>query len=287
MSTKFRNYCYTLNNYTAEEYEQLQDLDCKYHIIAKEIGENQTPHLQGFISFKSARSFKSVLGEMKRWHLEACKGNAEQNMTYCKKQGDYIEIGDPPKQGKRSDISVAKEMVLEGKGMKDICMTVNSYQAIRHAELMKKYVEKQRDFKTYVIWCYGASGSGKSRYAQETYPDAYWCMSTSKWWEGYDAHETVIINDYRKDFCKFSELLNLLDRYPYRIECKGSSRQMLAKTIVITTPKSPEETWKNRTDEDLTQLMRRIDKVLFFEVGTGTGTEVGGNTNSPTPETIV
>ena len=121
----------------------------------------------------------------------------------------------------------------------------------------------------------------------DSYPDAYWCMSISKWWEGYDAHETVIINDYRKDFCKFSELLNLLDRYPYRIECKGSSRQMLAKTIVITTPKSPEETWKNRTDEDLTQLMRRIDKVLFFEVGTGTGTEVGGNTNSPTPETIV
>ena len=95
-------------------------------------------------------------------------------------------------------------------------------------------------------------------------------MSTGKWWEGYDGQEVVIINDYRKDFCKFHELLNLLDRYPYRVECKGGSRQFTSKTIVITTPLSPEETWENRTSEDLGQLLRRIDNILFF----GNGTEL-------------
>ena len=67
-----------------------------------------------------------------------------------------------------------------------------------------------------------------------------------------------------KDFCKFHELLNLLDRYPYRVECKGGSRQFTSKTIVITTPLSPEETWENRTSEDLGQLLRRIDNILFL-----------------------
>ena len=67
-----------------------------------------------------------------------------------------------------------------------------------------------------------------------------------------------------RTFCKFHELLNLLDRYPYRVECKGGSRQFTSKTIVITTPLSPEETWENRTSEDLGQLLRRIDNILFL-----------------------
>ena len=36
-----------------------------------------------------------------------------------------------------------------------------------------------------------------------------------KWWEGYDGHEVVLLDDIRKDFCKFHELLTLLDIYPY------------------------------------------------------------------------
>ena len=164
--------------------------------------------------------------------------------------------------------------------MKEIVLEVNSYQAMRTAELLKKYVEIQRNFKTFVYWFYGPTGSGKSRCAEEMFPNAYWAMSTGKWWEGYDGQEVVIINDYRKDFCKFHELLNLLDRYPYRVECKGGSRQFTSKTIVITTPLSPEETWENRTSEDLGQLLRRIDNILFFGNGTGTGTEVAGNTRS-------
>jgi len=282
MAQKFRNYCYTLNNYTLEEYNALQTVECKYQIIGKEIGEKGTPHLQGFISFKSARSFNAVRKLMKRWYIEPCKGNAESNIKYCMKENNFIEIGESPRQGKRSDIKIAKEMAIAGKSMKEIVLEVNSFQAIRCAELVKKYVETQRNFKTYVYWFYGPTGGGKSRCAQEMFPEAYWCMSTGKWWEGYDGQEVVVINDYRKDFCKFHELLNLLDRYPMRVECKGGSRQFTSKTIVITTPKDPVTTWENRTDEDLGQLMRRIDNILFFGNGTGTGTEVEGNSSAST-----
>jgi len=219
---------------------------------------------------------------MKRWYIEPCKGNAESNIKYCMKENDFIEIGESPRQGKRSDIKIAKEMAIAGKSMKEIVLEVNSFQAIRCAELVKKYVETQRNFKTYVYWFYGPTGGGKSRCAQEMFPEAYWCMSTGKWWEGYDGQEVVVINDYRKDFCKFHELLNLLDRYPMRVECKGGSRQFTSKTIVITTPKDPVTTWENRTDEDLGQLMRRIDNILFFGNGTGTGTEVEGNSSAST-----
>lgn len=86
-------------------------------------------------------------------------------------------------------------------------------------------------------------------------------MESNKWWEGYDGHDDVIIDDYRRDFCKFRVLLHLLDHYPMRVECKGGSRQFRAKRLFITSPKSPTETWAGRTDEDLYQLTRRIDVI--------------------------
>ena len=88
-------------------------------------------------------------------------------------------------------------------------------------------------------------------------------MDTGKWWEGYDAQEYVIIDDMRGDFLKFHQLLKLLDRYPYRVETKGSTRQFLATHIFITSSYHPEEMFSTR--EDIQQLLRRIDEIKMFE----------------------
>jgi len=93
------------------------------------------------------------------------------------------------------------------------------------------------------------------------FPRLHW--TTNKWWEGYDAHENVIIDDMRGDFCKFHELLRMLDRYAYRIETKGGSRQFRAKTIIITSCYSPTEMFDTR--EDIQQLLRRIDEIKVFK----------------------
>lgn len=74
----------------------------------------------------------------------------------------------------------------------------------------------------------------------------------------------MIIDDYRASFCQFNELLRMLDRYPYQVQCKGSTVQFNAKRIFITTPKDPRETWSSRTSEDIAQLERRIEFVKFF-----------------------
>jgi hypothetical protein len=123
-----------------------------------------------------------------------------------------------------------------------------------------------RDYKTEVFWCYGETGSGKSRWASEQYPTAYWKAPTSKWWCGYDQHDAVIIDDYRRDFSTFGDLLRLFDRYPLIVETKGGSVQFLAKTIVVTTPKNPRDTWDSRTEEDIQQLLRRITEIKHFAI---------------------
>ena len=93
-----RGYVFTLNNYTEEDVEALrQTQGSKYLLFGKEVGENGTPHLQGYVYFKNKKSFKQVktlLGD--RYHIEAQRGSCEQAIDYCKKDGDYEEIGNPP-----------------------------------------------------------------------------------------------------------------------------------------------------------------------------------------------
>ena len=50
-----------LNNYTEEEFENIKRVledKCKFAIVGKEVGENGTPHLQGFFNLIEKKRFK-------------------------------------------------------------------------------------------------------------------------------------------------------------------------------------------------------------------------------------
>jgi len=131
------------------------------------------------------------------------------------------------------------------------------------AECILKYHEPKRTDKPYVRWFWGATGTGKSKLAYEILGDeCYTCLSTGKWFEGYDGHDNVLIDDMRKDFLKFHELLRLLDRHAFRVECKGGSRQFRATQIIITSCYAPDTLFDTR--EDIQQLLRRIDEIKEF-----------------------
>lgn len=147
--------------------------------------------------------------------------------------------------------------------MLDIIEHASSYQSLKAGEILLKYGEAGRSTKPIVIWIHGPTGTGKSAMAHKLAPDAWWTAKTLKWWDGYDAHANVVIDDFRADYCTFHELLRILDRYPYRVETKGGSRQLLANLIVVTSPFPPEHVYRER--EDIGQLLRRIDRTIFLE----------------------
>lgn len=80
--------CFTLNNYTEEQLVKLKrsmKLLCKKGIFQEEIGENGTPHLQGFVNLtKAGRPI--TLFAIPQIHWEKAKGNDEANFRYCSKQ---------------------------------------------------------------------------------------------------------------------------------------------------------------------------------------------------------
>lgn len=262
-SQKFRAYCFTLNNYTDLEYTATTEMECRYLCVGKEIGDSGTPHLQGYIYFDNPRSFSAIKKKMKRAHIEPANGTPLQGSQYCKKDGNFFEKGDLPVQGTRSDLDNVREQINSGKGMREIVETATSYQSMKCAELMLKYKEKKRDWKPEVIWIFGKSGTGKTRWAYDHYPfdDIHKQQASEpKWFEAYDAHPVVIIDEV--DATVSYELLKeLTDRYPCRVQNKGGTRSFLAKVIVITSLFSPQHLFITYP-ENGKEMLRRIDKII-------------------------
>ena len=90
-------WCFTINNWTPEDEECLALLTGhKYIVFGRETGEDGTPHLQGFVQFKSQRTLSSMSKALPRAHLEVTKGRPDQAAEYCKKDGDFYEEGEVP-----------------------------------------------------------------------------------------------------------------------------------------------------------------------------------------------
>ncbi len=264
-NTMSRKWRLTINNYSAEECDVWQSYKAEYIVAGLEICPTTgTPHIQGYFRLKNPKSFKKIKKEFPRAHILVATENDITNKNYCSKDGKILtERGELSRQGARSDLSAIREMIQEEPTMRSMIGNLSNLQGIRTAEKLLTYYEPGRNWKPDVFWFYGSTGTGKSRKAFEDYPNAYVAMDNARWWEGYDGHSEVIIDDMREDFCPYKQLLRLTDRYETRVETKGGSRQFRAKTIVITSCYSPQQMYGNY-GEDIGQLLRRITETLEF-----------------------
>lgn len=265
--SRSRAYTFTINNPTEDDEHAVRSLgdESRYIIVGREYGEEkETEHLQGYVFFKNARSFNSIKRLLLRAHIEKALATPSQNRAYCSKQSIWLEQGELPVKGKRTDIEESKEIIEDNKHMPlRACIEQNyNNQVIRMVEKRLTYFEEERNWEMTVYWFHGKTGSGKSREAfrlAQELGNYYVCNETDRWWDGYDAHEVVIIDDMRSNFCTYNRMLNILDRYACRVEVKGGYRQLRAKTIIITSPFPPQDLWP--TKEDKKQLLRRITEI--------------------------
>lgn len=97
--TRARGWCFTVNNYTPEDYggvmNMLNSSMCKYGIVGKERGANGTPHLQGYVYFKNMVSRKTIARNwLGRAWLTSALGTPEENREYCMKDNDFVEYSE-------------------------------------------------------------------------------------------------------------------------------------------------------------------------------------------------
>lgn len=108
-----------------------------------------------------------------------------------------------------------------------------------------------------VYW--GPTGSGKSRRAwEEATFDAYPKDPMTKFWDGYQGQENVVIDEYRGDI-SISHLLRWFDRYPVCVEAKHGGTVLKATRIWITSNLHPEEWYPNLDIATRLALYRRLN----------------------------
>jgi len=266
-----RNYCFTYNNYpdNLDDFNLRLTEHCTYAIYGKEVAPTTlTPHLQGYLQLKKKERRIGVSKKFPGLHLIVAKGGFEANREYCSKGGIVFTVGTPSVAGKREGLAAVCDLLKEGRSMREVAEIepATYVRYVRGLESLAFRLSHERDFKTQISWFWGPTGTGKSRRAADMVKgeSAYWKPGSTKWWNGYEGQHTVIVDDYRRDLCTFAELLRLFDRYPHQVETKGGVRSFVSRRIIITAPKRPDTTWASRTDEDLQQLLRRIEVIEHF-----------------------
>lgn len=267
--SRSRAFVFTINNPTDDDKPSLEAWKAQYLVYQLEQGENGTAHYQGYVYFKEAKTLTKMKKINGRAHWEVRRGSHDQAREYCMKeegrlQGPFEE-GEPPVQGKRTDVENLYADIKAGMSLKDLADThTDAYMKFHKAVLhVKGLVYEKRTDKPQVIWYWGETGTGKTRKAFEDNPNAYFKdMSNGKWWDGYEQQECVIFDDMRKDTFKLHELLRILDRYPLQVEYKGGSIPFNSPKIIITSCYHPAKMYQ--TNENINQLLRRIDEVVEF-----------------------
>ncbi|AXQ66155.1 MAG: helicase [Veloxivirus ubatis] len=235
----------------------------RYMIVGKEITPTTgREHGQGYIYYENERSVKSVEKEFDGRHVEAMyhKSWPGANKTYCEKDNNLLwDYGVCPAQGVRKDIHQLKAQVADSsETLSEVIWNhCHKYQDILVVEKLFKYKKQKRKIEPIeVIWIHGPPGCGKTRYVYDRETDPFRPIS-EKWWDGYEGQQVILLDDFREDWCKFARLLQLTDIYPFKVETKGGSVEVMYKKVYITSPYNHKHTFST-VNEEISQLTRRI-----------------------------
>lgn len=275
---------FTWNNYTDSARVILGKLSgLEYMVYQPEIGANGTKHLQGWFAFRdgSKRSFQEVKKSLgQSIHLEELKGGFEEAEKYCTKEEtrdpnagfEVYRWGTIPTTDRRakrgSGVLLLANAALKGASNAVLARQDPVSYMRNHTGLsalrMSQWVPRSPTDPFVVEWYYGNTGSGKSYRPAMDFPNAYWKMSSNKWWDGYEWGDVVVWDEFRDHSLPYASLLTLLDHYPLKVEIKGGSLNFNSPRIIFTSPFHPEDVYPD-LQENVQQLLRRISRILYFD----------------------
>lgn len=289
MSRRKRQWVFTLNNYTQDEFNAMQLVDTRFlqrMKVAREVGESGTLHLQGVVSFVNARTLTGVkrfLGS-NRYHLEPMRGTAYEAYSYPdpeheEKSPETCEVvftfGDMPLEAEQ-DLSTWEQIL---QCIDDGWTTTEIIRrwpgaAMRCISAIEKYrfevdwkAMEWRNVET--IYLSGATGIGKTRYVMEKYGyhNVYRVVNKKHPWDGYNGEDVVIFEEFRNSF-KIEDMLNWLDGYPLRLPARYADKcAKFTKVFILSNWDFYEQYEKIQEDHNETWMAwsRRIGQIWSQE----------------------
>lgn len=277
MSQQYKNWCFTLNNYSVQDEQIFRDMPYSYLVFGREVGDEGTPHLQGYVQLKKPTRLTGLKKLHPKAHWEPANGDQAQNLTYCSKQGDYEEHGTPTRtQGGKPTL---EERIARNKRLRDTDLNelvdsgeinIKETRALKNARLDLKEEYSQKNCPATLDgalphqWYCGPSRTGKSLKARTAYPDAYLKMC-NKWWDGYNNEPVILIEDFdRKHEVLCHHLKIWADRYPFLAEVKGSTQKIRPGLIIVTSNYHPRDIWTE--EKDLQPILERFQITEFNQI---------------------
>lgn len=251
------------------------DGSVQYVCFGKEVcPSTYRPHLQGYTRFPKTPAGSQVRWLQKRiflsllqvdqhccWpSLNPADGGDEALAGYCSKTrpqdatpNEYFRewgtMDRKRKRGSRMDIHDAAEFIVANACKMSRLELYRKFPKLffKYNRAMDRLIEESRltavDTRLdgiHIFWYFGVTGAGKSAAVfSETENARVFRKGAGKWWDGMDAERVVILDDYRKNWMTFGELLRILDKYPYRGERKGGYSRLMADVFYITCPLHP------------------------------------------------
>lgn len=280
--TQSNFWLFTYNNptHTPDEIIELFTGHVDYLVFQLEVGENGTPHYQGYMEL-TTRKRLSTVRRILQAHYSIRRGTRRQAREYCMKEdtrtegpwehGEWNPVGEDDVRGQRNDLIGYKDAIRSGKRKREL---IDEYTA-EVAKYPRFYVEVlstvERSVRIGLIveLHVGDTGTGKTRQAFERFPDLYKLpiSNGTLWFDGYDRHDVILIDDFSGAASKVSlvNLLQLLDIYPTLIPVKGAHVYLDAMRIIITTNIHPKK-WYNYNDreEQYWALLRRFTNCSIY-----------------------
>lgn len=189
-----KTWCFTLNNPTDAEVKQLiewsKESTIKRFVATRESGENDTPHIQGAITFGRAYRFPQLHKLVPRAHWEQAK--TKDPGLYCIKTDSEVIVNiDNRSQGSRSDLKALHQDIKNGATRKDLWekffpTMCRSYQGVY--EGMRTLASEDGPSPEFSLESFpwtppdqirslvleGESGIGKTQFALALLPKALW-----------------------------------------------------------------------------------------------------------------
>lgn len=283
-----KNFALTYSRCPVDKNDMLQhlkgcfatDSEINYILVCQEEHADGGLHLHAFLQLKFVTNLKDmnkfdwVLGNI-RYHceIEECK-SVKDWINYIKKGPNWVDWGINPLANAKltrkelNDLVIKEDLnTLVDNG------TINLKDLPRWTTAKESYKllhNNTRRRNLVVKWYYGATGTGKTRKANDEGGNDCWtCGKDLQWFDGYKGQRTAILDDLRSSCCEWGYLLRLLDIYPLNVAIKGGFAKWCPEVIIITAPCLPEQMFKSRDNgevwDKIDQLKRRITEYRNFD----------------------
>jgi len=228
---------------------------------------NQTGYLhwQIIVALTTKGSLATVIGMFGNVNAELSRSEAASEYVWkedTRVDGTQFELGAKPiRVNSKTDWEQVWTAAIAGNFMAiPAHCRISSYSALRS---IRSDNDSPKPMERTCVVFWGATGTGKSRRAwDEAGMDAYSKDPRTKFWCGYQSERHAVIDEFRGGI-DIAHLLRWIDRYPVRVEIKGSSMPLCVDKFWITSNLSPDNWYPDVDVETLSALRRRLNVTHF------------------------